>query len=173
MRYPVTAVDLIGYDLSGTRLQHLWVICTHFKVDTSGDATQESMESAMREMSWSRDDLINSSILQSKSSCSNASNFLRFIPTLDNGRESAVYVDTLCQDVYKNNGFVDFSNITMDGISSSLAPKRLQFLPPGCQLPYECEEKFTVFMWYDREQWHREGINHLVVCIDLKGIDNL
>jgi hypothetical protein len=83
-------------------------MCTHFTIDASGDATQEAMERTMCEMSWSRDDLLISSLVPSKCSCSTASNFLRCIPTFDNGRECAVYVDTLYQDVSKHNGCVDF-----------------------------------------------------------------
>ena len=58
MQYPVTTADLIGYDLSGTRRRHLRVIRTHLKITASGDATQEEMEHAMREASWSKDDLV-------------------------------------------------------------------------------------------------------------------
>jgi len=58
LQYPVTAADLIGYDLSGTRRRHLRVIRTHLKIAPPGEATQEAMERAMREVSRSKDDLV-------------------------------------------------------------------------------------------------------------------
>ncbi len=58
MRYPVTVVDLISYDLSGTHLQHLQVIRTHIKIDVSDNATREAMERPMCEVPWSRGDLV-------------------------------------------------------------------------------------------------------------------
>src|SRR5437016_4662635 len=30
----------------------------------------------------------------------------------------------------------------------------------------------AILMWHDRKQWHGEGINYVIACIDLKGIDN-
>ncbi len=55
MRYPVTVVDLICCDLSGTRLQ---VIRTQTKIDASDNATREAMERPMCEVPWSRGDLV-------------------------------------------------------------------------------------------------------------------
>lgn len=58
MQCVVTAADLIGYDLSGTRRRHIRLIRTREVVVAEGVAMREAMEHAMREASRSKDDLI-------------------------------------------------------------------------------------------------------------------
>src|SRR5712692_1783005 len=62
--------------------------------------------------------------------------------------------------------------LSLVGSISSLGPKRPFFLHPGCHLPHQRKEMLAVLVRQDRKQGHGEGINNVVMCIDLDRIDN-
>src|SRR5260221_8449788 len=62
--------------------------------------------------------------------------------------------------------------LTSVGPSSSPTPKRPFFLHPGGYLPHQHKEALAVLVRQDRKQRHGEGINDVVVRIDLDRVDN-